>query len=200
MGTLIGPKIRFSCDQLETCSLENLGTADASDITSGTFDSDRIPILPTNRYGSAVLLSGAQTIGGTKTFSDIPILPASNPTADNEAARKAYTDTKLPTAGGTHTGTLWMSNGALKDMLYIRSPSGNTLALSYGLSSKLTIESDKVQIWDDLISAYNNQDKLGDSTHTWKEFHATDIHAYGTVDVHNHPIDDVKKNRFSRYT
>jgi hypothetical protein len=59
---------------------------------SGTFSSDRIPILPTDRYGSAVLLTGAQSIGGTKTFTDIPILPASDPTADNEAARKAYVD------------------------------------------------------------------------------------------------------------
>jgi hypothetical protein len=64
----------------------------ASKITSGTLNSDRIPILPTDRYGSAVLLTGAQSIGGTKTFSDIPILPASDPTADNEAARKAYVD------------------------------------------------------------------------------------------------------------
>lgn len=35
----------------------------------------------------------AQTLGsGVKTFSSIPVLPASNPTADNEAARKLYVD------------------------------------------------------------------------------------------------------------
>lgn len=38
-------------------------------------------------------LSNNQTIAGIKTFSSIPILPSSNPTADNEATRKTYTDT-----------------------------------------------------------------------------------------------------------
>ena len=74
---------------------------EANDITTGTFGADRIPILPTDRYGSAVLLTGDQTIGGTKTFSDIPILPASDPTSANEAARKAYVDS----AGGGGIGT-----------------------------------------------------------------------------------------------
>ncbi len=36
--------------------------------------------------------TGDETIAGTKTLSSIPVLPASNPTADNEAARKAYVD------------------------------------------------------------------------------------------------------------
>ena len=43
----------------------------------------------------AVLLSGDQTVGGIKTFTSIPVLPASNPTADNEATRKAYVDTQI---------------------------------------------------------------------------------------------------------
>lgn len=34
----------------------------------------------------------AQTFNGVKTFGSIPILPASDPTQDNEAARKAYID------------------------------------------------------------------------------------------------------------
>ncbi|RLG29497.1 hypothetical protein DRN98_08325 [Methanosarcinales archaeon] len=42
----------------------------------------------------AVLLTGDQTIGGVKTFSSIPVLPASDPTSDNQAARKAYVDSK----------------------------------------------------------------------------------------------------------
>jgi hypothetical protein len=37
-------------------------------------------------------LNIAETIGGVKTFSSIPVLPASDPTADNEAVRKAYVD------------------------------------------------------------------------------------------------------------
>lgn len=34
----------------------------------------------------------AQTMDGVKTFGSIPVLPASNPTTDNQAARKAYVD------------------------------------------------------------------------------------------------------------
>ena len=39
-----------------------------------------------------VLEDGAQDIYGVKTFDDIPVLPASNPTSDNQATRKAYVD------------------------------------------------------------------------------------------------------------
>ena len=38
--------------------------------------------------------TGAQTIEGVKTFGSIPVLPASDPTTDNQATRKAYVDTK----------------------------------------------------------------------------------------------------------
>jgi len=39
-----------------------------------------------------VKLTGAQTIAGVKTFSSIPIGPASDPTVANELTRKAYVD------------------------------------------------------------------------------------------------------------
>jgi len=39
-----------------------------------------------------MLLIGNQTVAGIKTFSSIPILPAVDPTADNEWVRKAYID------------------------------------------------------------------------------------------------------------
>jgi hypothetical protein len=42
---------------------------------------------------TAVLLTGNQTIAGVKTFTSIPVLPASDPTTDNQAVRKAYVDT-----------------------------------------------------------------------------------------------------------
>lgn len=41
---------------------------------------------------SIVRTTGNQTLGGTKTFSVIPVLPSSDPTTDNQAARKAYVD------------------------------------------------------------------------------------------------------------
>lgn len=43
----------------------------------------------------AVLKTGAQSVEGVKTFGAIPILPASDPTADNEAGRKAFIDGKF---------------------------------------------------------------------------------------------------------
>ena len=41
---------------------------------------------------AVVNLTADQTVAGVKTFSSIPVLPASNPTSDNQAARKAYID------------------------------------------------------------------------------------------------------------
>ncbi|QNR51975.1 tailspike protein [Streptomyces phage phiRKBJ001] len=43
--------------------------------------------------GEVVKLAGDQSVAGIKTFSSIPILPASNPTTDNQATRKLYVDT-----------------------------------------------------------------------------------------------------------
>jgi hypothetical protein len=43
---------------------------------------------------NSVKKSGDETVGGVKTFSSIPVLPASDPTADNQAARKAYVDSQ----------------------------------------------------------------------------------------------------------
>lgn len=39
-----------------------------------------------------VHITGAETIAGVKTFSSIPVLPASDPTTANQAVRKAYAD------------------------------------------------------------------------------------------------------------
>lgn len=53
-----------------------------------------------------VLLTGDQTIAGVKTFSSIPELPASDPTTDNQAARKSYIDDFFDiTTGHDHDGT-----------------------------------------------------------------------------------------------
>lgn len=40
-----------------------------------------------------VKITGDQSVAGIKTFSSIPVLPASNPTTDNQATRKLYVDT-----------------------------------------------------------------------------------------------------------
>jgi hypothetical protein len=59
-----------------------------------------------------VAKTGAQTIAGVKTFASIPILPASDPIAGNEATRKTYVDAqvalKVAKAGDTMSGNLAM--------------------------------------------------------------------------------------------
>ena len=52
-----------------------------------------------------VLLTGDQSIAGIKTFTSIPVLPASDPTTDHQAARKLYVDGKFnTTTGHDHDG------------------------------------------------------------------------------------------------
>jgi hypothetical protein len=57
-----------------------------------------------------VAKSGDQSIEGLKTFTSIPVGPASNPTTANQLARKAYVDTMLPLSGGTMAGNIAMDN------------------------------------------------------------------------------------------
>ncbi len=68
------------------------------------------PVGPDN--ANLVAKTGAQTIAGVKTFSSIPLLPASDPIAGNEATRKTYVDAqvalKVAKAGDTMTGNLAM--------------------------------------------------------------------------------------------
>jgi len=45
-----------------------------------------------------VSLTGNETIAGIKTFSSIPVGPATDPTTDNQLTRKAYTDSLVAAA------------------------------------------------------------------------------------------------------
>ena len=59
-----------------------------------------------NMPSTLVKLTGDQTIAGIKTFSSILVLPASDPTTDNEAVRKAFLDEKFNTSTGhDHDGS-----------------------------------------------------------------------------------------------
>lgn len=49
-------------------------------------------IAAANPHSGHVDTTGAETIAGVKTFSSIPVLPASDPTTDNQAVRKKYVD------------------------------------------------------------------------------------------------------------
>ena len=51
---------------------------------------------------NGVYTTGNQTIAGVKTFGSIPVLPASDPTTDNQAARKAYVDNQIANHDSQH--------------------------------------------------------------------------------------------------
>lgn len=54
-------------------------------------DGTRVTLAPAEAAGTAVLLTGTQTVAGAKTFSSVPSSSAA-PTADNHLARKSYVD------------------------------------------------------------------------------------------------------------
>ena len=82
------------------------------------------------------LESGIMSISGVKTFTSIPILPASNPSTANEAARKAYVDAAAVGTNGllveyASASTLTINKGSCRD---------NTGAYIFTISSPLTLD------------------------------------------------------------
>ncbi|MCO5071151.1 MAG: hypothetical protein M9944_08095 [Rhizobiaceae bacterium] len=55
-------------------------------------------IIPIAGEGAVVMLTGAQTVAGVKTFESSPVVPA--PTTDLQAATKKYVDDSVSSAGG----------------------------------------------------------------------------------------------------
>lgn len=58
---------------------------------------DEIRNMKAEMVKNCVILTGNQAIGGVKTFSSIPVLPSTDCASDDEAARKAYVDSKAAT-------------------------------------------------------------------------------------------------------
>jgi len=84
----------------------------------------------------------AETIAGTKTFSSIPVLPASDPTTDNQATRKLYVDTKgsivatelLKNSNDTEKTTASLTYVKVKEIL-ISEPILGTIRIKFDLKS-----------------------------------------------------------------
>lgn len=98
-------------------------TSAASNPPAGTsvpLMDDEIRNIKAEIIKNAVALSGDQTVAGIKTYSAIPVLPASNPTTANQAARKAYVDayfaagTSIPFYQATAPAG-WTQNVAIND-------------------------------------------------------------------------------------
>lgn len=61
-------------------------------VTEATIDHGLLTGLADDDHPQYVKDTGDETIAGVKTFSSIPVLPASNPTTDNQAVRKGFAD------------------------------------------------------------------------------------------------------------
>lgn len=56
-------------------------------------------------YANNVKTTGNQSVAGVKTFTDIPVLPASDATTANQAVRKAQVDAMFGISGKTDIST-----------------------------------------------------------------------------------------------
>jgi len=95
------------------------------------------PVQPDT--ANLVARTGAQSIAGIKTFSAIPVLPASDPTTDNEATRKAYVNAqdalKVSKSGDTMSGPLAMGGQNITGVGTLAAATAqltNPLAVIYG--------------------------------------------------------------------
>jgi len=84
--------------------------------TGKAADSDKLDGIDSTGF---VNTTGTQTVDGTKTFSSIPVLPASNPTTANQAVRKGYAD-------GAYLGI----NGKAADSTKLEATTPTTVGLS----------------------------------------------------------------------
>lgn len=76
-------------------------------------DYDLVCLLATGAQ-VGILSLAAQTLGaGVKTFSSIPVLPASNPTTANQAVRKAYADLMILKSLLTTRGDMIFRNATI---------------------------------------------------------------------------------------
>lgn len=101
-------------------AIQNGQTADADDINA---ELSALAADISALDSAAVKLSGNQTVQGVKTFGSIPVLPASDPTTDNQAVRKAYLETWLkgliPYAAGDELVKA-CGNGSTNSLTYVK--------------------------------------------------------------------------------
>lgn len=88
-----------------------LPTSDQADALAGTSGtpstSNKFVTEDDTNFTGTLKTTGDQSADGVKTFTSIPVLPASDPTSANQAARKAYVDSlfAITTSSFTDGGT-----------------------------------------------------------------------------------------------
>ena len=81
-------------------------TADEKAALAGTgtpSDSNKYVTANDSNLTNNVKTSGDQTVGGVKTFTSLPVLPATTPTSSNQAVSKKYIDDLLTVTNGSVT-------------------------------------------------------------------------------------------------
>ncbi|MBI3320015.1 MAG: hypothetical protein HYZ89_05460 [Candidatus Omnitrophica bacterium] len=136
-------------------------------------------------WGDAVDLTTNQTIGGVKTFTSIPVGPATNPTTDNQLARKAYVDsiaaglsvresckaaTTASLPANTRTGNVLTAsaNGAFPTI------DGVTMALN----DRLLVKNEATQANNGIYTLT----QVGDVSNPWQLTRAADYDTSAEVD------------------
>lgn len=132
-------------------AITNGQTADADDINAELSALARdISALDS----AAVKLTGNQTLQGVKTFGSIPVLPASDPTTDNQAVRKLYAekmggcyvagDTLLISSDTERQTSSWNNYVKLKE---IHIPKGITLRIKFSVAAAVNVGTAYAQIY-----------------------------------------------------
>lgn len=86
------------------------GTIEATDVQAALVELDddiqavAMDVAAKAEDADVVHVTGAETVAGVKTFSDIPVGPASDPTTDNQLSRKKYVDDGLATKANLTAG------------------------------------------------------------------------------------------------
>ena len=180
MGTLTGPGLgKFTCGELATCSLSDLGSADAGDITSGTFGLARIPTMDDAHIPDLETLS----YGGTFAEAQIPNLPTTKITEGTFGAARIpvlptsrYGSAVLVDGSRPMAGTLNIGNHVIDNARRYMFGGGHEVSLRSMGTYDLYVESKDALHWSNVW--------MGDLSANRAAF-------YGTVNMQGHPITGV---------
>lgn len=89
---------------------------------------DNITVTGITSLSLTSLTSASSTFNNTTTFTGIPVLPASDPTTDNQATRKVYVDTLVSNLASSTFATTTSPSRALGT--YYQNTSGKTLIVN----------------------------------------------------------------------
>ena len=159
MGSLTGPGLgKFVCSDLATCSLNDLGTADAGDITSGTFGLARIPTMDDAHIPDLETLG----YGGTFAEAQIPDLPTTKITEGTFGAARIpvlptdrYGSAVLVDGSRAMEGTLNIGNHLIDDVKKIGFRDIHDVALITEGTYSISVVNKAESVWGNIECGYS---------------------------------------------